>query len=97
MSVEILETMDECIVAKKAAKMIRKALTRENEILKSVEVDSSQRSRDLSGNRTAFPLNHYWGPLDLVGSEMDISFPFEMGDLEEELEPFSSLCAPSGT
>ena len=82
MSIEILETMDDCIVAKKAAKMIQRALLRAKE--KSTEERSNEESPDTVIRDTASTtFNHYWGPLNLMDGEIDVAFPFELGDLED--------------
>jgi hypothetical protein len=96
MSVEILEIMDECLVAKKAAKMIQMALARAKGTPNSVEADPSQRPRDVLGNQASFPFNHYWGPLDLVQGDIDTSFPFELGDLDEIQGPFGEFSTIDG-
>lgn len=82
MSIEILETMDDCVVAKKAAKMIQRALLR----AKGNNESNEQEARDADGDNlmheiTSTTFNHYWGPLNLMDGEIDIAFPFELGDL----------------
>ena len=89
MSIEILETMDDCVVARKAAKMIQRALARAKEGKEGGEMDGrdgrdgegDNLMQELAGTSTTF--NHYWGPLNLMDGEIDVAFPFEMGDLEE--------------
>ena len=83
MSIEILETMDDCVVAKKAAKMIQRALVRAKE-----NKEINEQGRDADGDNlmheiTSTTFNHYWGPLNLMDGEIDIAFPFELGDLDE--------------
>lgn len=83
MSIEILETMDDCVVAKKAAKMIQRALLRAKDNLSgNMEID---REGDIGMHDTiSTTFNHYWGPLNLMDGEIDVAFPFELGDLAEE-------------
>ena len=83
MSIEILETMDECVVAQKAAKIIHRALTRAKETSTSANHESYQRSREPFGLDVPPLFNHYWGPLNLMDGEIEFNFPFEMGDLYE--------------
>lgn len=81
MSIEILETMDDCVVAKKAAKMIQRALQRAKDNAVGGGLNEEQQDtlmRDLAS--TTF--NSFWGPLNLLDGELDAAFPFELGDLE---------------
>ena len=93
MSIEILETMNECVVAQKAAKMIRRALTRAKESSASFDHESNDRAREPFGLDAPPLLNHYWGPLNMMDGGINISFPFEMGDLAE----FQSSLGDFGT
>jgi hypothetical protein len=84
MAIEILEAMDDCVVAKKAAKMIQRALVR----AKENKDGNEQEGRDGDGDNlmhdfASTTFNHYWGPLNLMDGEIDVTFPFELGDLEE--------------
>lgn len=84
MSIEILETMDDCVVAKKAAKMIHRALSRakgDSLIINRDEVPEMPQDTAVYDMPRTF--NHYWGPLHLIDGDWDINFPFELGDLEE--------------
>lgn len=79
MSIEILETMDDCIVANKAAKMIRRTLARARES-RALETQDQPQDNIMQDIR---PLNHYWGPLNFMDGQIDVSFPFEIGDLDD--------------
>lgn len=82
MAIEILETMDDCVVARKAAKMISRALTRAKERT-TAEEDDTQRSTNAFEYNPYQGLtnNAYWGPLSLMDGEIDVNFPFQMTDL----------------
>jgi hypothetical protein len=87
MSIEILEIMDDCVVAKKAAKMIQRALSRaqgnSTSAVNTSAVDASAQFQNAGISDISRSFNHYWGPLNLMDGEIDISFPFELGDLGE--------------
>ena len=82
MSIEILETMDDCVVATKAAKMIQRASLRAKD--SSVgEARNAEHEDAVMQDTTWMAFNHYWGPLNLMDGELDAAFPFELGDLNE--------------
>jgi hypothetical protein len=82
-AIEILEIMDDCIVAKKAAKMIRRALDRAKDAPPPNHTAATETpTRGYTNGDYSRSLNHYWGPLNLMDGEIDVSFPFEMGDLD---------------
>ncbi|KAM9877728.1 C6 transcription factor [Verticillium dahliae] len=76
MAIEILENMDECVVALEAAKLLRQA---KEKAQSSVPFTSSQAAYDFEGTML---LNQYWGPLDLLGGDMDLDFAFQFSDLD---------------
>ncbi|EEY15972.1 conserved hypothetical protein [Verticillium alfalfae VaMs.102] len=76
MAIEILENMDECVVALEAAKLLRQA---KEKAQSSGPFTSSQAAYDFEGTML---LNQYWGPLDLLGGDMDLDFAFQFSDLD---------------
>ncbi|KAM0536579.1 hypothetical protein ACHAPP_002720 [Verticillium nonalfalfae] len=76
MAIEILENMDECVVALEAAKLLRQA---KEKAQSSGPFTSSQAACDFEGTML---LNQYWGPLDLLGGDMDLDFAFQFSDLD---------------
>ncbi|PNH44394.1 hypothetical protein VD0004_g3306 [Verticillium dahliae] len=76
MAIEILDNMDECVVALEAAKLLRQA---KEKAQSSVPFTSSQAAYDFEGTML---LNQYWGPLDLLGGDMDLDFAFQFSDLD---------------
>ncbi|RBQ81824.1 hypothetical protein VDGD_02539 [Verticillium dahliae] len=76
MAIEILENMDECVVALEAAKLLRQA---KEKAQSSVPFTSSQAAYDFEGTML---LNQYWGPLDLLGGDMDLDSAFQFSDLD---------------
>ncbi|KAM0322738.1 hypothetical protein ACHAQA_009329 [Verticillium albo-atrum] len=84
MAIEILEIMDECVVASEAAKLLRQAKE------KAERAGPSASNQAINGFEGTMLLNHYWGPLDLLGGDMDLDFAFQLADLDA---PVSSLMA----
>ncbi|KAG7151694.1 putative transcriptional regulatory protein C3C7.04 like [Verticillium longisporum] len=76
MAIEILENMDQCVVALEAAKLLRQA---KEKAQSSGPFTSSQAAYDFEGTML---LNQYWGPLDLLGGDMDLDFAFQFSDLD---------------
>ncbi len=90
MAIEILETMDECVVAAKAAQMLRRA-SESAEKKCSPAAATSPAQAGVHGADTTLPWNQYWGPLNFVGGEMDLDFSvFHPSDLDwgNSLAPF---------
>lgn len=89
MAIEILETMDDCVVANKAAKMIQRALSRakgNHPSTDDINDQLQQTTQDTPMYDVSRTFNHYWGPLHLMDSldgDFDINFPFDLGDLDE--------------
>lgn len=92
MSIEVLETMDDCVVAVKAAKMIRRALKRARE---GADARAHQQAREVVDMGNSGALNHYWGALNFMDGQIDVGFPFEIGDLDDS-HMFSAFGAPEG-
>jgi hypothetical protein len=96
MAIEILETMDECVVAAKAAQMLHRASERaERKFSTAVAAHATPAAAatPVSGldHAAALPhdagepmlhLNQYWGPLNFVGGEMELDFGFQFADLD---------------
>ncbi|KAK4119489.1 hypothetical protein N657DRAFT_581552 [Parathielavia appendiculata] len=91
MAIEILETMDECVVAAKAAQLLRRAS--ENAQKKSISASTSAGANTAAphpggqplaqGHEAMLHLNQYWGPLSFVGGDMDLDFNFfQLADLD---------------
>jgi hypothetical protein len=87
MAIEILETMDECVVAAKAAQLLQRASERARRKFSAAEATSvaaHPTTQPLAqGQDTMLHLNQYWGPLNFVGGEMDLDFNFfQLADLD---------------
>ena len=74
MAVEILEVMDESIIAVKSAAMIKRALERVRKSSSPVPP-----AGPAAGNELWLPTHHYWGSVNLLDGQLDESFPFDMG------------------
>ncbi|KAH7159517.1 fungal-specific transcription factor domain-containing protein [Dactylonectria estremocensis] len=72
MAVEILDTMDECVVATKAAAIIQHALAQAQD-------KSASRINDGARRDGALPFNHQWGPLTLIDEVFDANLMFDTG------------------
>lgn len=83
MSIEILETMDDCVVAKKAAKMIQRALQRAKDNVMG-EGQNEEQQDTVMRDMASATFNSFWGPLNLLDGDIDVAFPFELGDLDGE-------------
>jgi hypothetical protein len=90
MAVEILEIMEECVVAIEAAKLLRRA--REKTESKLTSEPTAMYRQETNGNTTpegdfeseATQLNNYWGPLGLIdGSGMDFDIAFQLGAFDQ--------------
>jgi hypothetical protein len=84
MSIEILETMDDCIVAKNAAKMIPRAMMRAKDNTMGESANEEQNETNMR-DMISTTFNLFWGPLNLMDGEIDVTFPFELGDLDEDV------------
>ncbi len=88
MAIEILETMDECVVAAKAAQMLRRASENAENKCSPAAADSAV---PVAHGDPAVPWNQYWGPLNFVGGDMELDFSvFQLADLDwgNSLVPF---------
>ena len=92
MSIEILEAMDECVVAKKAAKMIQRSLSRAKESALANDYDEGNQEMRRSTAMYEVPktFNHFCGPLHLMDGDFDI---FDLGDLNEGQELYHGYVA----
>lgn len=80
MAIEILETMDECVVALKAAKLMQRAIDKARRKF-STETPPTVAAT-VEANEAMLHLNHYWGPLNLIDGEMDFDFAFQLDDMD---------------
>lgn len=83
MSIDILELMNESVVAQQAAKMLKRAK------------DSAGQGASMSANaiENSRLLNHYWGRLDLVDADPDFDTMFQLGGYDNE-DFFMSVDGP---
>jgi hypothetical protein len=79
-AIEILETMDECVVALKAAKLLQRATEKANRKFSSSA--APMVVTPMETNDPLLHLNHYWGPLNLIDSEMDLDFAFQLEEMD---------------
>ncbi|KAH8891226.1 hypothetical protein GQ53DRAFT_648828 [Thozetella sp. PMI_491] len=85
MAVEILEIMDESVVASKAAKMIQGALERARTRSPGGSGQIGSGEFDMMG-----PWNGYAGLFDFIDGDMGIGLPFPLGDPTAALHPAES-------
>jgi hypothetical protein len=80
MAIEILETMDECVVAAKAAQMLHRASESAEKKFSSSAVNIATANTSglapLQSHEAMLHLNQYWAPLNLVGGEMELDLSF---------------------
>jgi hypothetical protein len=87
MAVEILEIMDECVVALEAAKLLRRARERAESRLstgRALDVDESACGLPPStvpyDEHQTLQLNNYWGTLGLIdGNDTEFDIAFQLG------------------
>lgn len=103
MAVEILEVMDECVVALEAARLLRSVREKAESRLSSEatptynQEPTSDAAPELDLLFThveghSIQLNHYWGPLGLIdGSGMDFDIPTQLGVFDQNNPMFFSL------
>ncbi|KAK9776256.1 putative Fungal-specific transcription factor domain-containing protein [Seiridium cardinale] len=89
MAIEILETMDECVVALKAAKLMQRAIDKARR--KYSTETPPMATATVDANEAMLHLNHYWGPLNLIEGEMDFDFAFQLDDMDGANSMFSPL------
>lgn len=78
MAVEILEVMDESVIAVKSAGLIKRALDRVKASAPPVAPAGPDVDHDLW-----LPAHHYWGSVNLLDGQLDESFPFQLGSWSE--------------
>lgn len=101
MAVEILETMDECVVALEAARLLRSAREKAESRLSSdaaavynqeqpteyTSLESNPLFTHVEGH--SVQLNHYWGPLGLIdGNGMDLDLATQLGAFDQNNNMF---------
>ncbi|KAH6683609.1 hypothetical protein F5X68DRAFT_171820 [Plectosphaerella plurivora] len=78
MAIEILEIMDECVVALESAKLLRRA----KEKAKGTVPSTPDPALAGFGFEGPMLLSHYWGPLDFLDGEIDLDMAFQIADME---------------
>lgn len=103
MAVEILETMEECVVALKAARLLRSAREKAESRLSSEIAPTYNREHINHASPEPNPLfthseghpvqlNHYWGPLGLMdGGSMDFDIAAQLSAFDQNNPMFFSL------
>ncbi|KAK6076239.1 C6 transcription factor [Seiridium cupressi] len=89
MAIEILETMDECVVALKAARLMQGAIDKARR--KYSTETPPMVTATVDANEAMLHLNHYWGPLNLIEGEMDFDFAFQLDDMDGANSMFAPL------
>lgn len=82
MAISILDTMEECVVAKKAATLIRRAVERARDGPKMNNVMLNQRPMEGIVYDPSRAYSDWWGPLNLVDGDLESSYLFDIGALE---------------
>lgn len=82
MAIEILEIMDECVVALEAARLLRRGKEKAERILSSTPGLAPVSGGVPPTTEGQMFLNPYWGPMDLLQGGMDLDFVFELNDFE---------------
>ncbi|TDZ32422.1 Zinc finger protein grt1 [Colletotrichum spinosum] len=90
MAIEILETMDECVVALRSAKLLHKAIEKADKKF-SASTPSAVHIPAMPPADAMLQLNHYWGPLNILDNEMDFGFAMQFADFEGTNSLFMSL------
>jgi hypothetical protein len=91
MSIEILETMDECVVALKAAKLLLRATEKANRKFSMARAPDTAAATPVDANDSLLHLNHYWGPLNLIDGEMDLDYAFQLDDSDGTHSMFTPM------
>ncbi|OBR04053.1 C6 transcription factor [Colletotrichum higginsianum IMI 349063] len=108
MAIEILETMDECVVALRSAKLLHKAIEKAEKRFSAsasstpgAGAGAAQQQQQQQQQIPAMPpadamlqLNHYWGPLNILDNEMDFGFAMQFADFEGTNSLFMALDDP---
>ncbi|KAI8298920.1 hypothetical protein N0V92_001661 [Colletotrichum tropicale] len=90
MAIEILETMDECVVALRSAKLLHKAIEKAEKKF-SASTPSAAMIPAMPPADAMLQLNHYWGPLNILDNEMDFGFAMQFADFEGTNSLFMAL------
>ncbi|KAF6831652.1 C6 transcription factor [Colletotrichum musicola] len=93
MAVEILETMDECVVALRSARLLHKAIEKAEKKFSATPTPSEQQQQIpvMPPADAMLQLNHYWGPLNILDNEMDFGFAMQFADFEGPNSLFMAL------
>jgi hypothetical protein len=104
MAVEILETIDECVVSLEAVRLLRSAREKAESKLSSdtAAVYSQEQPVEYASLESnplfthvegySVQLNHYWGPLGLIdGSGMDFDIATQLGAFDQNNQLFFPL------
>jgi hypothetical protein len=80
MAIEILETMDECVVAARAAQMLHRASESAEKKFSSTAVNTAAANTSglapLQSHEAMLQLNQHWAPLNMVDGEMELELSF---------------------
>ncbi|OHW97257.1 C6 transcription factor [Colletotrichum incanum] len=93
MAIEILETMDECVVALRSAKLLHKAIEKAEKKF-STSTPAALQIPAMPPADAMLQLNHYWGPLNILDNEMDFGFAMQFADFEGTNSLFMALDDP---
>ncbi|GKT66903.1 C6 transcription factor [Colletotrichum tofieldiae] len=93
MAIEILETMDECVVALRSAKLLHKAIEKAEKKF-STTTPAELQIPAMPPADAMLQLNHYWGPLNILDNEMDFGFAMQFADFEGTNSLFMALDDP---
>lgn len=86
MAVTVLDAMEDCVVAKKAANMVQRASDRAKEIPRTDDLNLQRQPVDGSAYDSSRTFNEWWGPLNLVDGDMESSYLFDMGTLQNDFD-----------
>jgi hypothetical protein len=82
MAIEILETMDECVVALKASRLLQRATEKaRRKFSREAEASPMAAAAAVEATESMLHLNHYWGPLNLIDADMDLDFSFQVDNM----------------
>ncbi|OLN96829.1 putative transcriptional regulatory protein YJL206C-like protein 1 [Colletotrichum chlorophyti] len=90
MATEILETMDECVVALRSAKLLHRAIEKAEKKF-SASTPTALQIPAMPPADAMLQLNHYWGPLNILDNEMDFGFAMQFADFEGTNSLFMAL------
>lgn len=95
MAIEILETMDDCVVALKASRLLQRAMERaKRKFSRGAEPSpaaAAAATAAVEANESMLHLNHYWGPLNLIDADMDLDFAFQVDNMNGTESIFGPL------